>query len=141
MANVNEVIDRQIDPMGHINPDVPPTTQKTNVFKTTTTQAHETGSRSSESDKAADEKDEKTGVHHYAGELENSEFNQEHTIADPFTPFEDLPDERRIIVTIRAMLVGSICGALVNASNIYLGLKTGWTFGELRSTLEPRDTH
>jgi hypothetical protein len=22
MANVNEVIDRQIDPMGHINPDV-----------------------------------------------------------------------------------------------------------------------
>lgn len=26
------------------------------------------------------------------------------------------------------MLIGAICGALVNASNIYLGLKTGWTF-------------
>ena len=27
------------------------------------------------------------------------------------------------------MFVGCICGALVNASNLYLGLKTGWTFG------------
>lgn len=26
------------------------------------------------------------------------------------------------------MLCGAICGALVNASNLYLGLKTGWTF-------------
>ncbi|EME86509.1 uncharacterized protein MYCFIDRAFT_202529 [Pseudocercospora fijiensis CIRAD86] len=48
---------------------------------------------------------------------------------DPFTPFDDLPEERHIIVTIRAVLVGVVCGALVNASNIYLGLKTGWTFG------------
>ena len=47
---------------------------------------------------------------------------------DPFVPFNDLPDERRRIVTIRAMVVGAICGALVNASNLYLGLKTGWTF-------------
>lgn len=49
--------------------------------------------------------------------------------SDPFTPFDDLPDERHRIVTIRAILVGVVCGALVNASNIYLGLKTGWTFG------------
>lgn len=48
---------------------------------------------------------------------------------DPFAPFDDLPDERKRIITIRAMILGSICGALVGASNIYLGLKTGWTFG------------
>lgn len=33
------------------------------------------------------------------------------------------------MITIRAMLIGSICGCLVGSSNIYLGLKTGWTFG------------
>lgn len=47
---------------------------------------------------------------------------------DPFKPFDDLPDERHIILTFRALFVGLCCGALVNASNIYLGLKTGWTF-------------
>ena len=50
-------------------------------------------------------------------------------VVDPFVPFDDLPEERQRILTIRAMLVGCICGALVNASNLYLGLKTGWTFG------------
>jgi len=25
-------------------------------------------------------------------------------------------------------VIGIVCGALVNASNLYLGLKTGWTF-------------
>ncbi|KAH0354266.1 oligopeptide transporter, partial [Aureobasidium melanogenum] len=53
----------------------------------------------------------------------------EGTIADPFEPYNDLPEERHWVVTFRAMLIGCICGALVNASNIYLGLKTGWTFG------------
>ncbi|MCJ1403415.1 hypothetical protein MMC11_006638 [Xylographa trunciseda] len=46
---------------------------------------------------------------------------------DPFKPFDDLPDEDRNILTFRALLVGVLCGALVNASNIYLGLKSGWT--------------
>ena len=49
--------------------------------------------------------------------------------ADPFVPFDDLPDELKRILTVRAVLVGCICGALVGSSNIYLGLKTGWTFG------------
>lgn len=65
------------------------------------------------------------------GEMEEDEFNKDHGEIeefDPFVPFNDLPDERKRIVTIRAMLVGAICGALVNASNLYLGLKTGWTF-------------
>ena len=48
--------------------------------------------------------------------------------ADPFVPFDDLPDEPNNILTIRALFVGLCCGALVNASNVYLGLKTGWTF-------------
>ncbi len=46
---------------------------------------------------------------------------------DPFQPFDDLPEEDRNILTLRAVAVGLICGALVNASNIYLGLKSGWT--------------
>lgn len=50
-------------------------------------------------------------------------------LSNPFRPFDDLPDEPRRIITIRAVFVGLCCGALVNASNIYLGLKTGWTFG------------
>ena len=46
---------------------------------------------------------------------------------DPFQPFDDLPDEDRNILTVRAIVVGILCGTLVNASNIYLGLKSGWT--------------
>ena len=48
-------------------------------------------------------------------------------VEDPFQPFNDLPSEDRNILTIRAITVGILCGALVNASNIYLGLKSGWT--------------
>jgi len=50
-------------------------------------------------------------------------------LSNPFRPFDDLPDEPHHIITIRAVFVGLCCGALVNASNVYLGLKTGWTFG------------
>jgi hypothetical protein len=49
--------------------------------------------------------------------------------ADPFLSFDDLPDEDRNILTFRAIVVGLLCGGLVNASNIYLGLKSGWTSG------------
>jgi OPT family oligopeptide transporter len=72
--------------------------------------------------------DEKKGPT-YVGELEETDMGDHEKITlDPFVPFDDLPDEAKRIVTIRAMLVGCICGALVNASNVYLGLKTGWTF-------------
>lgn len=143
MANVNEVIDRQIDPMGHINPavwrrctdtllehslthtQVAPLTEKSNVFNTST-EPHE--KRDSPSDSEKEFETEKTV---YVGELEEIEMRDEETIADPFEPFHDIGEERRVIVTIRAMLVGCICGALVNASNVYLGLKTGWTFGKI----------
>ncbi len=68
-------------------------------------------------------------------------------IIDPYHPFPKdpgAPDEDHIL-TIRAVTVGLLCGAAVNASNVYLGelwrtypfrqhtnmntgLKTGWTF-------------
>ena len=66
------------------------------------------------------------------GELEEADFEKpddQVVTLDPFVPFNDLPDERKRILTIRAMVVGCVCGALVNASNLYLGLKSGWTFG------------
>lgn len=49
-------------------------------------------------------------------------------VKDPFKPFIDTRPEGRYL-TIRAIFIGCCAGALVNASNIYLGLKTGWTFG------------
>lgn len=51
------------------------------------------------------------------------------TEVDPFLPFDDLPVENRNILTLRAIAIGLLCGGLVNASNIYLGLKSGWTAG------------
>jgi hypothetical protein len=47
---------------------------------------------------------------------------------DPFVPFDNLPDERPRVITVRAIIVGIIAGSLVNASNVFLGLKSGWTF-------------
>lgn len=46
---------------------------------------------------------------------------------DPFSPLDGLAEDNENILTIRAVTVGVVCGAFVNASNIYLGLKTGWT--------------
>ncbi|KAK4129842.1 OPT superfamily oligopeptide transporter [Parathielavia appendiculata] len=43
-------------------------------------------------------------------------------LMDPSIPHEDNP------LTIRAVVVGCILGSLVCASNLYLGLKTGFTF-------------
>lgn len=40
----------------------------------------------------------------------------------------DLPIETQIF-TVRAIIVGCALGSVVQASNLYLGLKTGFTFG------------
>ncbi|KAH9937937.1 OPT oligopeptide transporter [Amylocystis lapponica] len=37
------------------------------------------------------------------------------------------PEEQQL--TFRAVFVGCLLGAVISASNVYLGLKTGWTFG------------
>lgn len=52
-------------------------------------------------------------------------------VLDLYQPLPDivgLPDEGDPLTT-RALVVGVILGSLVNASNIYLGLKTGFLFG------------
>lgn len=57
--------------------------------------------------------------------------DDQHQILDnkfPFPPLHGIPDEDRQL-TFRALIVGCALGAIVSASNLYLGLKTGWTFG------------
>ncbi|KAK7959160.1 oligopeptide transporter [Apiospora aurea] len=46
----------------------------------------------------------------------------------PLPRLEGVPDEENPL-TVRAVVVGIILGSLVNASNVYLGLKTGFLFG------------
>lgn len=48
-------------------------------------------------------------------------------LSDPFVPFDNIPDCTEQIITLRATVVGILCGVLVNASNIYIGLRAGWT--------------
>lgn len=107
---------------GHINPSVPPMTEKENVFVHVSSDNH---SSSPSIDRDQDTKGPTT----YVGETSDFDGDSDVVHADPFEPFDDLPDERKRIVTIRAVILGCICGALVGSSNIYLGLKTGWTFG------------
>lgn len=49
-------------------------------------------------------------------------------VSRPFPIDPDAPEETHQL-TFRALFVGSCLGAIVGASNIYLGLKTGFTFG------------
>jgi hypothetical protein len=44
-----------------------------------------------------------------------------------FPPLKGVIDEPNPL-TVRAVVVGILLGSLVNASNVYLGLKTGFTF-------------
>jgi hypothetical protein len=43
---------------------------------------------------------------------------------DPFPIDPSIPEENNAL-TVRAIIVGCVLGAVVGASNIYLGLKTG----------------
>ncbi|KAH7928026.1 PMSR-domain-containing protein [Leucogyrophana mollusca] len=66
-----------------------------------------------------------------AGSLDDQgedEDNQFINTDDPFPEVPNSPVEDNQL-TVRAVLVGCILGAVIAASNIYLGLKTGWTFG------------
>lgn len=65
--------------------------------------------------------DSETGI------ASNDDLSTDGSSRDPFVPFEDVPVLDTQIITFRAILIGSLCGALVNASNIYLGLRVGWT--------------
>ncbi|GKT47522.1 putative metallocarboxypeptidase ECM14 [Colletotrichum spaethianum] len=55
---------------------------------------------------------------------------EEHKEEDLYRPLlmdPSIPNEENIL-TVRAVVIGCILGSLVNASNLYLGLKTGFTF-------------
>ncbi|GKT59571.1 oligopeptide transporter [Colletotrichum tofieldiae] len=55
---------------------------------------------------------------------------EEHKEEDLYRPLlmdPSIPHEENIL-TVRAVVIGCILGSLVNASNLYLGLKTGFTF-------------
>jgi OPT family oligopeptide transporter len=111
MTSTNpEVLNVPVQPVGQINPNVPPLTEKENVFNAPA-YAH-----------GADEKDIEVE------QVKSVDSAHDDFALDPFKPFDDLPEERQWILTFRALFVGLCCGALVNASNVYLGLKTGWTF-------------
>jgi len=112
-------MEKPLDIGGHINPDVPPLTEKQNVFNTA---QHGAVEEVYDEDKAVYEK-----TTTYIGETEDTVMDEEPAF-DPYTPFNDLPEEGKTIITIRAVILGCMCGALVGASNIYLGLKSGWTF-------------
>lgn len=74
--------------------------------------------------------DEKHEAYFIDGE-EKPSAEEEHEFLDntvPFPPMKGQPDEDRQF-TFRAVIVGTLLGAVVSASNIYLGLKTSWTFG------------
>jgi len=111
-------MEKPIESMGHINPDVAPLTEKHNVFNTP---QHGAVEEVYPEDKQMYEK-----TTAYIGEMEDT-LNEEPAF-DPYVPFDDLPDEKCIVITVRAVILGCMCGALVGASNIYLGLKSGWTF-------------
>ncbi|KAH8897548.1 OPT superfamily oligopeptide transporter [Thozetella sp. PMI_491] len=69
--------------------------------------------------------DSQTSKPHEVDELTND------AITDLYVPLPmdmGLPEETNIL-TFRAIFIGVILGALVNASNLYLGLKTGFIFG------------
>ncbi|KAK6338629.1 hypothetical protein TWF696_009440 [Orbilia brochopaga] len=79
-----------------------------------------------------DEKKHQHAAPAYSVEVESEkDTGDDSEVLDPFRPFPiDLsqPDEGNIL-TVRAVALGCALGALVNASNLYLGLKTGWLFG------------
>lgn len=88
---------------------------------------------SSEKDEKLLDADEK-GHLPYSQELTDTEDRQEAFTAEdlaagiPF-PESSLPHEDGDGLTIRALVTGTALGLVIAASNIYLGLKTGFTFG------------
>lgn len=71
----------------------------------------------------ADRKEHNVSIEKMGSEVgEEDEDLYRPLLMDPSIPHEDNP------LTIRAVVVGCVLGSLVCASNLYLGLKTGFTF-------------
>ncbi|KAI3325006.1 oligopeptide transporter [Xylariaceae sp. AK1471] len=49
-------------------------------------------------------------------------------VFNPYSPLPGVEQSSGRVLTVRAVILGSLCGVLVNAANVYIGLKTGWTF-------------
>ena len=89
------------------------------------------------SEKTADILDEKASTHsesHHAKAAALNEFDAEtngmhldEILVNDGNPFPPMPDEihEPNQLTVRAIVVGSLLGLIVGASNVYLGLKTG----------------
>lgn len=78
-----------------------------------------------------DNKDEKDGYLFTSDEEKKHLDEEEAEVLDnkyPFPPLKGIPEDEQQL-SIRALVIGVCLGAIVSASNIYLGLKTGWTFG------------
>ncbi|KAG8807572.1 hypothetical protein FRC19_006590, partial [Serendipita sp. 401] len=85
-------------------------------------------------------------VHDHNDEKPIFEESYDLNVRDPFPIDESMPEETNQVfllsfplglvikafhlqLTLRALVVGAVLGCVVGASNIYLGLKTGFTFG------------
>lgn len=122
---MNEVLDHAVEaaPGGYVNPYNERTTDEKAIADGV---ERSIPTKMSELPGDVNEKDSKLGV---AVQVDEPEAEAKDSfVKDPFSPFDDLPPERENVLTVRAVVVGLMCGALVNASNVYLGLKTGWTF-------------
>ncbi|KAG8821599.1 hypothetical protein FRC17_009780 [Serendipita sp. 399] len=67
-------------------------------------------------------------IHDHEDEKPKFEESYDPNVRDPFPIDESMPEETHQL-TLRALVVGALLGCVVGASNIYLGLKTGFTFG------------
>lgn len=81
----------------------------------------------SEKEKVVDSEKPKAHQHDDDEDSLDSLFD-DHDVTKPFPIDPEAPEEENQL-TVRAIAVGIVLGAVVGASNIYLGLKTGFTFG------------
>ncbi|KAG8958554.1 hypothetical protein FRC05_008783 [Tulasnella sp. 425] len=79
------------------------------------------------SDEKAGHDDEKSPVSHNR-ETDHEDKMEDYVIGDPFPVDPNAPAEEHQL-TISTLVAGCALGAVVGASNIYLGLTTGFTFG------------
>ncbi|KKY18358.1 putative oligopeptide transporter [Phaeomoniella chlamydospora] len=92
------------------------------VAKATVASMNDTSPISSSDPNIAEEKGEVVSVRRM------SVATSEYSTGDPFPEDPDSQEEAQQF-TVRAVLVGCILGGVIAAANVYLGLKTGWTFG------------
>ncbi|KAH7040913.1 OPT oligopeptide transporter protein-domain-containing protein [Microdochium trichocladiopsis] len=99
-----------------------------------TTTVHLTDANPVTADTAATDKEASYTIpasHLVPEDPEKPSLEEKFELEDIYAPLATLPGipEEPMPLTFRAVMVGIVLGSLVNASNVYLGLKTGFTFG------------